>query len=444
MDNKICNFCKIEFSSKRKKQIFCNLECLHNSLKKQIECICKNCGNNFNRSQKSAKEAKYCSVKCRGEYKSKQYNYPSIQRICLYCDKQFLVEKPCKKNKFCSKKCWYNHNKQSNDRKISALLPEIKEFRKTHTLAETSSKFCAGEEILKRHGIYATEHFLSCPDNLSELQQEIFNGNMLGDGCIGYIKKENHNSRFSIGQKLESAEYIKALFDIYKPFSCGYSEGKTKKPSTINDKISHDPNNWNGEYSYNCFFYTLSHPVFTKARHEWYELPYVKKSPKKIPINLKLTWRTLAIWICDDGSNHCRLKQGRSMTIHTESFTENQVEFLIEKLKNDLSLNATMNFHEGKPTIRIGGEEHYRLIEEIKPFVLWECFKYKCVNREKINRNTSGYIGVTRHHTGRWKAYKSFRTNGIFSSVNIGLFDTPQEASDAREVWLNTNRISNG
>lgn len=85
--------------------------------------------------------------------------------------------------------------------------------------------------------------------------------------------------------------------------------------------------------------------------------------------------------------------------LHTESFSKQEVELLIDCLERDLDIKGTLNRHDGKPTIRIGGDDWYQFIENIKPHVPWECFQYKCKNRKKVSRNKSGFTGV-RFHKG--------------------------------------------
>ena len=142
--------------------------------------------------------------------------------------------------------------------------------------------------------------------------------------------------------------------------------------------MSHNIIDWNGEYLYNCLFFTVAHPVFTKLRAKWYSNPHEKGGHKIVPPDLHLTWRTAAVWTCDDGSNHFSKKyKQKNLILHTESFSENDVDFLLEKLYNDLGISGAINHHYSKPTIRICGDNAISFIEQIKPFIPWKCFQYK-------------------------------------------------------------------
>jgi hypothetical protein len=125
--------------------------------------------------------------------------------------------------------------------------------------------------------------------------------------------------------------------------------------------------------------------------------------------------------------------------LHTESFSEEDVQFLIACLQRDLDVKATLSRHDGKPTIRISSDDWYQFIERAKPHIPWNCFQYKCKNREKISKNTSGFIGVSFHH-GSWRASKSFRINGKCVSYHIGSFETPELAAKTRQEWIE-NRL---
>ena len=423
---------------------------------KIIKKLCEFCGMEFNitsvAERKRIKQfgvgAKFCSRKCAGAHKSAQFNHPSVNRKCECCEKDFVVEKPCKKTRFCSKKCAYEFRENETDVKLKQRLPEIITFRKTHTLEETARAFSTSLASLRRQGVYSTEQQLTCPDELGDVQREILNGNMLGDGCIPWVPligESDRNTHFTIRQKQDFVEYIDGLYGIYQPYSCPVQSGEAKKPSRVDGKISHKVEHWNGEYCYYSFLYTLTHPVFTKERIRWYEEPYVKKSRKIVPSDLRLTWRTAAIWMCDDGSNHGndvivgRTYNPRYLMLHTESFTFQDVEFLISRLKDDLGIIGTVNRHNGKPTIRVGSDDWFEFIENIKPYIPWSCFQYKCINRKKVDKNKSGFEGVHFHH-GKWYAYKSFRMNGVFKHYHIGSFSTAEEASEARERWLLNRR----
>lgn len=419
-------------------------------MKKMITKKCEFCNEFFSLTEVAERKrikqfgvgAKFCSSKCMGKCKSAKFKYQSIDRKCLNCGKDFKADKPCQKTQCCSQQCAGSYLKKQNDQKIVEIESRILEYWQDHTLHEVANKFETGLTILRRHGIYSTPKLLSCPKKLTIEQQETINGNLLGDGSIGWVDPNSaQNSCFVIGQKSDNQEYVEGLSEIYEPFSSSIQEALTRNPSRVNGKICHKIEHWDGAYLTSTRLNTVNHPIFSYLRKKWYLNPDQKRSPKVIPKDLKLTWRTAAIWMCDDGANHGndviagRNYQPRYLMLHTESFSVPDVEFLISILQRDLEITATMNWHNGKPTIRIGGDEWHRFIENIKPFIPWECFQYKCVNREKVNTNTSGFVGVYKKRD-KWVAYKCFRKKQIY----IGSFKTIEEAVFARELWIKNNK----
>lgn len=393
----------------------------------------------FCKSQIQKRSKKFCSYECMGKFKSSQYNYQSINRVCKNCDCKFSVNKPCSKIQYCSQKCSYEDKVCQNKKLKVVQIPKIQEYRKEHSVNETAEYFGVSVSYIHNCGVLGNETIKrnSVPDKLNEIQQEFLFGNLLGDGSLRYIKKDtNQNSKFCISQKLSNIEYVRSLFNIYSPFSQNFYEGERKRPEKINGKIKH---NYSNELLKYCAFYTMSHPVFSMYRENWYANPYEKYSLKIIPKELKLTWRISAIWMCDDGGNHSSEKyRHRYLTLHTNGFSVTDVEFLQERLKLDLETKSTINYQDKKPIIRIGGDDWYRFIENIKLYIPWECFQYKCINRKKINRNKSGYIGI-RFHNNKWQATKSYIINGKRIDHYIGSFNTADEAVVARNLFIENN-----
>ena len=69
-----------------------------------------------------------------------------------------------------------------------------------------------------------------------------------------------------------------------------------------------------------------------------------------------------------------------------KSFTVDEVDFLINRLKEDIGINShkkTSGRKEGQYKIYIGRNSYFDFIDMIKPHIEWDCFKYKT--------ETSGY-----------------------------------------------------
>lgn len=310
--------------------------------------------------------------------------------ICQY------NETECKKNIISLNKWQSSFLKHLNEiKKKEYDFDKIREYVKTHSIKEAIKKFNISNYILNKNGIYSkhTIKRLSCPNELTQEQQEIINGNLLGDGHLCKIKGINYNSEFSIKQKSDNIKYIEYLFDVYKPFSCKIINYQQKKPSTINGKINHNIENWNGEYTYGCKFRTISVPVFTELRKKWYR-DIEGSSLKIVPRDLKLTWLTAAIWMCDDGSNCVTISPSRKektprrlIRLYTNGFLEEDVIFLKEILYRDLGIKSSILIKEGKFIIVLYGDEQEKFINGIKQYIPFDCFKHKIKTFERPSKN---------------------------------------------------------
>jgi len=369
---------------------------------------------------------------------------------CIFCEKEFIDEI----EKFCCYQCKEAFvNKMPKRESVkspgtpfnvkrnfySKILDDFREYRKHHTIMEAASYFGIG--ISAAHNISIEYDCLNnitqkrklCPNKLTALQMEYMNGNMLGDGSVPWIKPSKNN-RFVLVQNTIRREYIDDLFDVYCPFSSKiWDDQKKRKPSRINGGINHDIENWGGEYTYSITLSTVAHPVFTKLRQMWYKNPEIKRSPKSIPNNLILTWKTAAIWTCDDGSNSCKPSKGckhghRNMILHTQSFSSEDIEYLLYRLKLDLEIDASMNKSN---SIYIGGDNWERFTNGIRPFIPWDCLAYKYYNRPKLptyKLSPTGEMYISSHNNNKFRVR--------VKNLHIGIFDTIEKAIEARDRAL--------
>ena len=330
---------------------------------------------------------------------------------------------------------------------------EFREHRKCHTVAQTAAYFDMSISIVTRLSRkwnikhHYTERRLSCPEQLSQEQQEYFLGNMLGDGSLKrLIEGKNQNSQFCINQQIKNKEYIEALYEIYAPFSSHRYESSHRKPSTINGEINSDIEYWNGEYLEGYGMYTACLPVFTNYRLKWYKEPYkIGRNQKVVPRDIKLTWKAAATWACDDGSNVTTISPSntgkfpyRSFKLCTNCFTKDDVEFLIYRLENDLGVIGNLNFSREEPIIMLHGENQAKFCRGIKSFVPWGCFQYKCTTRNLLpvgernsHNNMSGIIGV--HFD---KTHNKWIAKGNRNSIRWRkYFPTKEAAIAARKKW---------
>lgn len=213
----------------------------------------------------------------------------------------------------------------------------------------------------------------------NENQLQIFTGSMLGDGTIVKNWQNEGRCRFQVGQSkkdhigCDKISYIQYFVKEFDDFSSNSIEQENK------------PNNYLNKPHWTYCFYTHNLRFWEKLESKWYvsrtDHPRFKRR-KIVPTDIKLTPLTLCIWHMDDGSNN---QTDANIELNTQSFTFDEVEFLIERLKQDLGIDSHKKTggKEGQYKIYVGRGSYFDFIEMIKPHVEWDCFKYKI--------DTSGY-----------------------------------------------------
>jgi hypothetical protein len=154
----------------------------------------------------------------------------------------------------------------------------------------------------------------------------IIKGLLLGDlSCQKLTPKSNCRLRF--GQSGEHREYLIHLYYLFKPYcKSSYKVRKTfdKRTNKFHDKI---------------YFNINTLPIFNK----FYELFYLDgvKVPKKI--GDLLTPIGLAYWAMHDGNKTCF-----GFRLNSQSFTLEEIQLLIQVLKENFDLNCTIHRHNKK------------------------------------------------------------------------------------------------
>ncbi len=195
---------------------------------------------------------------------------------------------------------------------------------------------------------------------LTERQQEIVVGSLLGDGCI---KKDRNgvcclSKCQSITTKLgaDKYEYLQWHYDELSPYSSSVKTYRRKR----------------GDSSYE--FFSKCGQTYKELESKWYK-PTKPKRTKIVPQDIKLTPLVLCVWFVDDGINYPARRQAQ---ICTQSFTEKENEFLSEILNRDLGVVSKVQEFRGLFNLYVGPESYLKLINTITPHCTWSCFGYKC------------------------------------------------------------------
>ena len=208
--------------------------------------------------------------------------------------------------------------------------------------------------------------------SLTDRQNQILVGSLLGDGHLEFARKNTHNSRFRKGQKHQFQAYQESLFSELNPYSKTI-KNYIKKPRRIGKQTKLYVEN-------ETLVYTCSHPVFSELRKKWY-IDHKKIVPKDIII----TPIVLAYWFCDDG---CR--GDNHATLYTQGFSKEENEMLSLYLERDTGIKATViKARVGldgvdQYALYIGSEQYEKFVELIACHIPWDCLQYKLIVSKKL------------------------------------------------------------
>lgn len=208
---------------------------------------------------------------------------------------------------------------------------------------------------------------------LTNRQLEIITGSLLGDGTI-WTNFVDPTCKFYLSQSTKDKDgdnkktYFSWWVQEFIDLGCTVSPRTTRGSGIIK----------NNKLYYQYVFTTKSNYLWNEIEKKWY-VPIVHprlKRRKIVPLDLKLTPLILCVWMMEDGSNYA--KDG-NITLETQGFTPEEVDFLIYRLDADLGIKATKKKtkKENQHRIFVGVKSQKDLINLIKPHVAWDCFKYK-------------------------------------------------------------------
>ena len=190
---------------------------------------------------------------------------------------------------------------------------------------------------------------------LSQKQQYILTGLLLGDGCL---ERKSRNSRLQVKQSVHKKEYVFWLHDQFSDF--------VRTPPQQRS----DTGQW--------YFSTRSVPQF-----ETWNGVFYKNRKKIVPKNIAQLLSspiTLAVWFMDDGSLDYREKSHYAFTYSTDAFSVKEVSLLQKSLLENFGIESTIQTPKSRgkkyTKLYIGQRGRDRFIKIISPHIL-SCFAYK-------------------------------------------------------------------
>jgi len=182
---------------------------------------------------------------------------------------------------------------------------------------------------------------------ISQEEHDLIIGSLMGDASI---RQREKNSCFRFTHSIRQKEYAKLKKQILNNFNISeFREVKRK----IGEHVIHAVD-----------FATKTHHVFNYYRKLFYQ------NNKKIitqEILNQINPRSLAFWVCDDGSYDNR--QGY-IVLCTNSYSLEEHKLMKEFFNKKFGLNPTIGFRDRKYYfLRFKQEDSKKLIQIIKPFI---------------------------------------------------------------------------
>ena len=182
-------------------------------------------------------------------------------------------------------------------------------------------------------------------ESLTERQKAIIVGCLLGDGAM----RCKTNALLETNHSAKQRDYVEWKF------------------SELKDMVSTGPKKRFGNAGRIAYrFTTRSLPALTEVYRIFY-----RSGKKIIPDNLQIHPLSLAVWFMDDGS-----KSYRAIYLNTQKFSVTEQEKLIEILKQQFDINASLNKDKKYYRLRIAVSSVSKFLEIIKPYLL-PMFCYK-------------------------------------------------------------------
>lgn len=199
--------------------------------------------------------------------------------------------------------------------------------------------------------------------------EQIVLGSLLGDGYIFRGKDHLNSTNLIIEHGIRQLDYL-----IWKGLKLGTLEAKLNQAYHYNTVVS--------RYTTKNILTTRSLTYFGTLSKTWYSTG----GPKILDKDMckKLGPLGLAIWLMDDASS--RLGVGRHMDIYTQSFTEEENNFLIDVLKTNFNLNFyIVKDQQDRCILRTTGEGVDKVISIVKDYFCDSmCYKISTIETPEV------------------------------------------------------------
>jgi len=219
---------------------------------------------------------------------------------------------------------------------------ELKIFSQKYDIYNTSAR-----NLLKLVNKWREEIQLNPHVLLSQEEHDLIIGSLLGDASI---RQRNKNSCFRVSHSIKQKGYIDFKLGLLNNFNISEF---SQTGRIINDRFLKMIN-----------LSTDTHQVFNYYRNLFYKNGRKEINPEILE---QITPRSLAFWVCDDGSYDN--KQGY-IVLCTNSFSLEEHKLMKDFFNKRFGLDPTIGFRDKKYYfLRFKKEDSKKLINLIKPFI---------------------------------------------------------------------------
>jgi hypothetical protein len=185
---------------------------------------------------------------------------------------------------------------------------------------------------------------------LTSKQREILVGLILGDGHLETLNN-GKTYRLKIEHSLKQKEYLDWLYSNFKEW--------INKTPEVRKRIS-----------LGKIIETYGFTTYSSGILRFYGQQFYFNGKKIIPkiINKIITPQSLAIWFMDDGS--IKSKKHKTLLIHTQGYSKNDLELIIKVLKNKFGLKVGLQKQYDKWRLYIFSESVNDFKKIISPYIL--------------------------------------------------------------------------
>jgi len=235
------------------------------------------------------------------------------------------------------------------DKSKAGILAGLKTDREIKILAKKYDNF---KDISARNLIKLINKWKKEIQNnplllINQEEHDLIIGSLIGDASI---RKRERNSCFRVAHSIKQKDYINSKLSILKEFQISEFNERTR---IINERKFTMIN-----------LSTKTHQVFNYYRNLFYQ------NNKKIitkDILKQLNPKSLAYWVCDDGSYDNR--QGY-IILCTNSFSLEEHKLIKEFFNKKFGLDPTIGFRDKKYYyLRFKQKDSKKLIKIIKPYI---------------------------------------------------------------------------